>query len=37
MVSITQWSDPCSVLCTAHLTMASIKFSEARMRLIVDK
>ena len=35
-VSIAQWSEPCSVPYTAHLTMEPIRFSKARTRSIVD-
>ena len=36
MVLIMQWLEPCSVPCTAHLTMEPVRFSEARTRLIVN-
>jgi hypothetical protein len=33
---ITQWLEPCSVPCTIHLTIEPVRFSKARIRLIVN-
>lgn len=35
-ILIARWSEPCSVLSITHLTIESVKISEARARSIVD-